>query len=228
MLIQCVLIRHDKRRQYINLASARFHSEVEAFITPYDSSVTAIVLSITGGWSNPSDFNEFWDEVKAMYPWIRSNIDYRWDGLYPLLPYDPSLTVTYSTEMWQFANETLDLGKGDCEDQAILLCSMIRNYCNSQYWVECICIQGSTSGHAGVQLPVAGNELVILDPAGDYYSHDFLGDIAFRDVTTEINNWLDYWKPQMGTGVYVDQIFSDYISRTFASTGEYVTWMLSR
>jgi len=70
--------------------------------------------------------------------------------------------------------------------------------------------------------------LVILDPAGNYYSHDFWGDIAFRDVTTEINNWLDYWKPEMGTDVYVDEVFSDYISRTFASTDEYITWMLSR
>lgn len=217
---------YEGLRDQIN--ERRFHSEVEAFITPYDPNVTALVLSITGGGSNTSDFDEFWDEVKAMYLWVTTNIDYRSDGLYPLLPYDPSWTVTYFTEMWQFPNETLDLGKGDCEDQAILLCSMVRNYCNSMYWVECICIHGSTVGHAGVQLPVVGDKLVILDPAGNYYSHDILGDVAFRDLTTEINNWLDYWKPEMGTDVHVDEIFSDYTSQTFTSTSEYITWMQNR
>lgn len=217
---------YQKLRDEIN--QRHMHSNVEAFITPLDSSVSSIVYDITGGWSNHLDWNEFWGDVKEMYQWVVDNIEYRFDGLYPALPYDPSGLVIYSTEMWQFANETLDLGKGDCEDQAILLCSMIKSYTDSAYKTECICITGSLSAHMGVQLPVAGDKLVILDPAGNYYSSDIWGNIVFNDVATEINNWLDYWKPQLGNDAYVHRVFSNSIDRTFSSTSDYITWMLNR
>jgi len=204
------------------------HVNVELFITPNDQAVRDIVYSITGGWSDPSDWNEFWQDVKAMYNWVVNNIEYRSDGLYPRLPYDPSGVLDFWNEMWQFPNETLSLRKGDCEDMAILLCSMIRCYCDMKYWVECIVIVSSTSGHVGVQLPVSGYKLVILDPAGQYYSHDIFGNIVFNDITTEINNWLDYWKPFMGSDVYVIRVFSDYLDEKFTSTNEYISWMYNR
>jgi len=201
---------------------------LETFITPEDSAVNTLVLSITGGWSDTSDWNEYWDDLKAMYNWVVSNVEYRYDGLYPMLPYDPSDNIYYWTEMWQFPNETLILRKGDCEDMAILLCSMIRCYGNMQYMTECIGITSSTAGHLAVQCPVKGYTLVIFDPAGRYYSHDFWGNTVFNDISTEINNWLNYWKPQMGSDVYVDLVFSDYIHKTFVSTDAYIAWMCSR
>jgi len=204
------------------------HANVEAFITPRDQAVRDIVYSITGGWSEPSDWSEFWSDIKAMYNWVVNNIEYRYDGLYPILPSDPSEELDFWDEMWQFPNETLALRKGDCEDQAILLCSMIRCYTNEQYDIEVILILSSTSGHAAVQTPFSEYKLVILDPAGQYYSHDFWGNIAFRDITEEINNWLNYWKPWMGEDVYVHRVFSDYIDMIFASTEEYIAWMYSR
>jgi len=201
---------------------------LELFITPEDSSVDSLVLSITGGWSNTSDWNEYWDDSKAMYDWVVSNIEYRYDGLYPMLPFDPSGSVDYWSEMFQFPNETIDLEKGDCEDMAILLCSMIRNYNDMQYWAECIGITSYKSSHLGVQIPVADDNLVIFDPAGGYYSSDFWGDIVFNDISTEINNWLDHWKPTMGNDVYVDLVFCDQIHETFTSTTDYIAWMYSR
>lgn len=201
---------------------------VEPFITPKDQSVCDIVYSITGGWSNLSDFNEFWDDVKAMYNWVVNNIDYRYDGLFPILPTDPSGEVDYWNEMWQFPNETLSLRMGDCEDMAILLCSMIRCYSNMICYAECIGITSSTAGHLAVQIPVEGHKLVIFDPAGRYYSHDWFGNIVFNDVSGEINSWLNYWKPQMGEDIYVDLVFSDYIHKTFMSTADYLSWMYSR
>ena len=201
---------------------------IEPFITPLDLFVNATVFDITGGWSNTSDWNEYWDDTKAMYNWVVDNIEYRSDGLFPILPVDPSGETYYGSEMWQFPNETLDLGKGDCEDMAILLCSMISCYSNMEYHVECIGIVSFTGGHLAVQVPVGDNKLVIFDPAGKYYSSDWLGDIVFNDISTEINNWLDYWKPEMGEDVYVNLVFSDYIHETFTSTSEYITWMYSR
>jgi predicted nuclease with TOPRIM domain len=200
----------------------------ELFIVPTDSLVNVTVLSITGGWSDTSDWNEFWNDVKAMYKWVVNNIEYRYDGLFPMLPTDPSGKIDYWNEMWQFPNETLNLRKGDCEDMAILLCSMIRCYSNMVYVTECIGITSSTAGHLAVQIPVEGYKLVVFDPAGRYYSSDWLGNIVFNDISSEINNWLNYWEPQMGGDVYVDLVFSDYIHKTFTSTADYLSWMYSR
>ena len=201
--------------------------DLENFITPRDSTVDTLVLNITGGWSNPDDWDEYWYDLQAMYNWVVNNIEYSYDGLYPNLPYDPTGSVDYWAEMWQFPNETLDLGWGDCEDIAILLCSMIRCYNNMELWTECISIANSF-GHVAVQCPIEGDKVVIFDPAGLYYSCDSWGNIIFIDISTEIDNWLNYWKPEIGNDVYVDLVFSDYIHKTFVSTDDYTAWMYSR
>ncbi len=203
-------------------------ANLETFITPEDSTVNTYVLGITGGWSNPDDWDEYWDDLKAMYNWVVDNIEYRYDGLHPHLPEDPSGVVDYWKEMWQFPNETLELRQGDCEDMAILLCSMIRCYGDMQHKIECIGITSSTTGHLAVQCLVEDYKLVIFDPAGDYYSSDWFGNIIFNNITIEIDNWLGYWKPEIGIDVYVDLVFSDYIHKTFISTDEYITWMYNR
>ncbi len=217
---------YQNLRNIINQRSLK--TDIESFITPQNPDVISIVYNITGGWSNSSDWNEYWSDVKTMYMWIRNNVKYRYDGLYPILPSDPAGSLQHWDEMWQFPNETLSLRKGDCEDQAILLCSMIRCYCGIQYQVECIWITSTESGHVGVQIPVTEHKLVIFDPAGGYYSSDAWGNIVFNDIAVGINNWLNYWKPIMGNDVYVYRVFSDYIDKYFTSTNEYITWMYSR
>ena len=217
---------YQNLRNMMNQRSLK--TDIESFTTPQNPDVVSIVYSITGGWSNSSDWNEYWSDVKAMYMWIRNNIEYRYDGLYPILPSDPADSLQHWDEMWQLPNETLSLRKGDCEDQAILLCSMIRCYCGVEYEAECVWITSSESGHVGVQIPVTEHRLVIFDPAGDYYSSDAWGNIVFNDIAVEVSNWLNYWKPMMGNDVYVYRVFSDYIDRPFTSTDEYITWMYSR
>jgi len=209
----------NQRSQYLDIMD---------FVTPNDSDVGSIVLSVTGGWSNPSSWNEYWSDVKAMYDWIVGNVDYRSDGLYPVLPSAPAGSLEYSMEMWQFPNETLESRQGDCEDMAILLASMILSYNNGDYWVECIWITGSLGAHAAVQLPVDGNQLTILDPAGNYYTEGLYGSLASEDISTEINYWLNYWKPSLGSDVRVYRVFSSYVDESFSSTSEYITWMINR
>lgn len=211
---------YEKLRDTVNQRSQHF--DVSDFITPKDLAVSQIVTQITGGWSDPSDWDEFWEDTMKMYDWVRDNIEYRSDGLYPVLPGDPSGSIQYSEEMWQFPGETLKLREGDCEDMAILLCSMIRYYNEEKYWTEVILIQGSEGAHAGVQLPVGEEELTILDPAGNY------GSIISEDISTEINNWLNYWKPDLGSDVHVYRVFANYMDKTFSSTGEYISWMHAR
>jgi hypothetical protein len=212
---------YQNLRSIVNQKTSQ--SDFSNFITPQDPLVISIVNSVTGGWSNTSDWNEFWTDYKALYNWVITNIDYAYDQYYPILPSNPEYPVYYIAEAWQFPNETLTLGTGDCDDQAILLCSMFRCYCNSQYRVECVVIYGSSFGHVGVQVPVEGDKLVIFDPAGHYYSSDIWGTIVFNDINVEINNWLNYWGPD----TYVYRVFSDVINITFASTSEYLSWMYS-
>jgi hypothetical protein len=216
---------YEQIRDQINQRAQ--HYDISVFITSNDSSVQQVTNQITGGWSNQSDWNEYWTDIKALYDWVVDNVEYRSDGLFPLLPSSLSGEVDYITEMWQFPNETLSLEKGDCEDMAILLCSMIRCY-SQEHQVECILITSAYAGHAAVQIPVSGGKIAILDPAGYYYTSDVLGNLVSKGTSTEINNWLNYWKPLMGNDVRVYRVFSDYMDQTFASTAEYISWMNSR
>ena len=202
------------------------HYDVERFITPDDAAVQQTIEEVTGGWSDPSDWDEYWTDLKALYNWVVSNVPYNYDGLFPVLPSVMSGEVEYTTEMWQFPNETLSVGRGDCEDMAILLCSLVRGYTH-EYWAECILIVSSSSGHAAVQIPVSGGKLAILDPAGHYYTSS-LGSLVSKDIATEITSWLNYWKPQMGTDVRVHRVFSAYMDQTFTSTSAYTSWMYNR
>jgi len=220
------ILNYDHLRYLVNQRC--LHLDISKFITPDDSSVEQIVTQVTGGWSDPSDWDEFWSDVKAMYDWVVNNIEYRYDGLYPVIPIDSSFGVYYTTEMWQFSNETLDERKGDCEDMAILLTSMILNYDAGEYWTECIWITGALSAHVAVQIPVSGNKITILDPAGNYYTSDAWGNLDQKDLSTEINDWLNYWKPDIGSDVCVERVFSNDLDKSFSSTNEYISWMSNR
>ena len=202
-----------------------FHPNSTSFITPQDFEVKSLVNTITAGWSNTSDDNEFLADIGKLYNWVLTNIEYRYDGLSPKLPTTPRNNIDYLENMWQFANETINLKKGDCEDQAILLCSMIKCYNNELINTHCICISSSTANHLGVQIQFNKSTLAIFDPVGNYCTKNSYGLIAYKDINTEINNWLDYCKPSLGSDVYVYRIFCEDFEFNFKSTNEYVMWI---
>jgi len=217
---------YEKLRDNIN---QRIHpSNFSDFITPKDSAISPIVMQVTGGWSDQTDWGEYWEDIKKMYDWVRNNIEYRGDCLYPLLPIDPTGSIQWIKSAWQFSNETLKLREGDCEDMAILLCSMIRHYSGEKYWAEVILIKGSRGAHAGVQSPVGEDKLTILDPTGNYYTKTIFGSIDSREISTEINNWLNFWETSLGDDVYVYRVFANYLDKAFSSTKEYISWMHAR
>jgi hypothetical protein len=207
------------------------------FIIPDDPTVVSMAYNITGKTGNVTDPNEIWKDIKAMYNWVDNNIRYREDGLYPVLPNEltdiKSKGLRQTDQMAQYPNETLTLKMGDCEDIAILLTSMIRAYfydgnSSYRYTVECIWITGESAGHVAVQIPYEGGKLVILDPIRDYYSHDTLGDVALNNVSTELYNWMNIWRPSLGNDIHVYRVFSDYMDQFFDTTDEYLTWMYER
>lgn len=209
----------------INLHVDHPSVDEKMLITPEDPAVENEVQEITGGWSDPTDWTEYWTEVKLMYDWVVNNIEYRHDGLYPVLPADPNGRVRQFGEMWQFPNQTLDLGKGDCDDMAILLCSMIYCYGNMENEVECIVI----TQHVAVYIPVAGDEICILDPSGRYYTNTGfpLYEITSKDISNEIHEWLDYWSDSIEYPK-VDWIFSEYIWEAFWDTEIFISWLYGR
>lgn len=194
-------------------------------ITPDDPAVKSKVQEITRGWSDPTDWTEYWTEVKMMYDWVVDNIEYRYDSLYPILPEDPSQPLTRFDEMWQFPNQTLELGKGDCDDMAILLCSMIYSYGNMEYWVECIVI----TQHMAVYIPVAEDRICILDPAGHYYTNTGYPsyEITSKDISKEVHAWLDYWSDGIENPI-IEWIFSVYVWKDFWNTQLFIIWLYGR
>ncbi len=125
----------------------------------------------------------------------------------------------------QFPNQTLDLGRGDCDDMAILLCSMIYCYSNMENEVECIAI----TQHMAVYIPVAGDEICILDPSGHYYTNTGfpLYEITSKDISNEVHDWLDYWSYKIEYP-NVDWIFSEYIWEAFWDTDIFISWLYDR
>jgi len=201
--------------------------DVESFITPNDPAVAATVLAVTYGKTNPTKQEDLWTGVKMLYDWVSVNIKCRSDGLYPVLPPDPSGELSYIDEVWQFPNETLTLRRGDCEDVAVLLCSMIKYYAPNLQ-VECVGVKGLRGGHMAVQIKVSDHEVVILDPGIYYCSHDEVGNIAFNEIYEEVHGWLDLLKPGLGEDIQVYLVFSDNMCMKFDSTKQYIGWMYSR
>lgn len=200
-------------------------ANASVFVTPDDPLVRGLVLNITGGWTDKSSTEELLSDLKKLYDWVVDNIDYRYDGLYPVLPDKPMGNLSFVDEMWQMPSETLKLRMGDCEDMAILLASMIRAYGAS---AELIVIENETIGHMAVQVPLGKGGIIILDPAGRYYTRSETGALGPRDIRVEINSWLSYWANAGFKNTNVTRIFSDKIDKRFNSTEEYIEWMYSR
>jgi len=82
------------------------------YVTPDDPVVKAAVADILSR-GKVGVFNDF----EALRDWVGWHISYRSDQ-----------EVHGERDYWQLPAETLKLGTGDCEDFAILLCSLLRAY----------------------------------------------------------------------------------------------------
>jgi hypothetical protein len=204
-----------------------FGEDAQKFVTPDDSSVKNLVSQITGGWSDTSNWNEYWIDVKSMYDWVVNNIKYSYDSPLPVMPVQLGGPLYWREDYWRYPSETISAKHGDCEDQAILLTSMIRCYGGSKYAVWTIELTGTSSSHLAVALPVLGGQLTILDPAGKFYTRNWFGGITSKDVRNAVNEWIQYWSSQIGNPK-VNLIFSDAEYKSFSSTDEFINWVLNR
>lgn len=111
------------------------HPDVmKQYITPNDPKVKAAVQDILSGY-----WRWAYDDFEALRQWVQAHVSYRSD-----------MEVHGVSEYWQLPAETLELGTGDCEDFAILLCTLLRAYGvpADQVYVACGFPKGETRGHA--------------------------------------------------------------------------------
>lgn len=199
-----------KVKAYLQAGGVRIGLEdATALVQPDDPRIVLLAGAITHGYNGPVDlYLDLW----RMYRWVTTHIRYADDpspavvidlrhrviGGYTVL-YD--FTYTRVGDYWKYAVETLTDGKGDCEDQAILLASMIRAYFRHyvgrdyQCYVLTVSFAGK-GGHALVIVPVKGHNIVILDPAGHYYTN-IRGVIASRQVYSEFARYQAAWRARI-------------------------------
>jgi hypothetical protein len=90
-----------------------------ALITVDDQVVRAKVEEITRACRTREE------KQQAIFEYVRKEIEYVTEGNPKKWSY-PRSFLQFKLEFWQLPRETIEWGKGDCEDQSILLCTMMR------------------------------------------------------------------------------------------------------
>ncbi|NIQ06637.1 MAG: hypothetical protein GWO20_13195 [Candidatus Korarchaeota archaeon] len=151
----------------------------QLYITPDDPIIQSTVDEIfrhKAWWDTRADWQVLRDYVK-------DEIEYKYD------------TDLFGQEYWQLPRETLRSGKGDCEDQAILLCTLLRARDYSAKDVFVIMGYGEEVGHAWVTfkvMDVFGYEIWrYLEPTSGGWGSGFF------DMLSQV---LGYYEDEYGGG----------------------------
>ncbi|MFC1987990.1 transglutaminase-like domain-containing protein [Chloroflexota bacterium] len=219
-----ILDQYADLRKQINVRLGLTPQGRQSFVTPSNLSVFAKVQEITGGYSE--NVNEYWMDYDRLYRWVVTNISYSHDSYIPSLPENISGELTWQRSYWRLPDETLVDKTGDCEDMAVLLASMLRNYNEPNYrvWILIIYSTATESAHAAVAFPVDGERLTILDPAGKYYTGYPYGALGSENAPVAVSNWLSHWKKEM-PGAEIIEGFSENSYNEFSGTDEFLSWL---
>jgi hypothetical protein len=149
------------------------------YITPRDPVIASLASEILRkkSWWTP--------DWMAIRDWVASQIRYRYDR--------DSHGVE---EYWQLPRETVELGTGDCEDFAILCCSLLRaaGYGPDEVYV----VANYAAGHAYLlwveELPPLGKMYLAMEPqAGGWRA-------LFEDYILSFQDLMDRLKAESGSG----------------------------
>jgi transglutaminase-like putative cysteine protease len=109
--------------------------QVKLFITPREPTIIALKNELL------KDAPLKMKDWIALRNWVGDNIQYKHDNEVYGVP-----------EYWQFGKETISLKTGDCEDFAILLCSLLRSAGYSPNDVYVVIGQNANGYHAWVKI----------------------------------------------------------------------------
>lgn len=131
------LVEEEKRKQEdiqdqidaLVMKKSQLQQQIQAYqeperdprvmITVDDPVVIAKVNEITKGLATTMQ------KQVALFRYVRQDIKYVTEGNPREYTY-PRSFLEYKFDFWQLPRETIEWGNGDCEDQAILLCTMMR------------------------------------------------------------------------------------------------------
>ncbi|MFC2033049.1 transglutaminase-like domain-containing protein [Chloroflexota bacterium] len=198
------------------------------FITPDEPEITKLVQEITGGYSE--EF--FWKDYIKMYRWILINIDYTLDSPLPILPESLDSTVDdlyWESDFWRLPVETLSAGKGDCEDMANLLVSMVLNYNQRKFPIWIIGARTENpyaKAHLAVAIPLQGAHFAIFDISGRYYTpFEEMGGFGSLYFPNALEQWLKHLER---TNMFESEIYvahSEDFYTEFSGNEDFLEWV---
>lgn len=188
--------------------------QMKQYVTPDNSAVKALVDDILHKELKVfSDFEELRD-------WASWYITYKFDS-----------DVHSVSEYWQLPAETLELRTGDCEDFAILLCSMLRAYGvpSNQVYVAGGYGEDKTRGHAYLVEKWYRGIWRVIEPQAGVWSGLFLRDWLTSESFEEVCcfNDQDYFKgsPTLPPGVYEFEVDNSLYPLTRGASVEFECYL---
>ncbi|MBN2239024.1 MAG: transglutaminase domain-containing protein [Dehalococcoidales bacterium] len=177
---------------------------IMSYVTPDDPEVKALVNDILF-----SDSRLYWNDFNALRDWVSWHVGYRSD-----------IDIHGQSDYWQTPAETLELGTGDCEDFAILLCSILRSYGvpADQVFVATGISADKTSAHAYLVERWYRGVWQVVEPQSGGWLGPFLSDWCTDVSYSELYYFNDqeYYDgvPTLPPGVYEFEIAQSYYPAT--------------
>jgi hypothetical protein len=189
------------------------------------------------------DKDNFWMSIEDIYYYITEHIVYVKDTDHLIILVNHTnidgSRVAYKVDYYWIRNyvqtpyETLTMGQGDCDDQAVLAYAMIKYYMVNMrlhdqplYFAKFIMADGSA--HTTVILPIGNGNITIIDPAGHYLTI-YITLMNSRPAIDELESYSYYWEDHGGISlVYLytinitDGSYSLVASGSIYSVGEYL------
>ena len=113
------------------------------------------------------------EKQQAIFEYVRKEITYVTEGNPKKWKY-PQPFLQFKPEFWQLPRETIEWGSGDCEDQSILLCTMMRMVgvpaSNVRVVLGILHVSGGIGGHAWVEFNM-GDTWYALESTSVYFNY---------------------------------------------------------
>lgn len=196
----------------ILLRSPRNPEIMKFYITPNDPEIKAAVSDILSGESRRWVFTDF----EALRDWVAWHVSYKFDQ-----------DVHGVTDYWQLPAETLELGTGDCEDFAILLCSLLRAYGvpSDQVYVAVGFSEDKNQCHAYLVEKWYQGVWRVAEPQMGAWAGVFMGDWATSVSYEELYCFNDQGyiegSPALPSGVYEFEVDNSLYPITRGATVEF-------
>jgi len=156
---------------------------------------------------------DLWDGVNYIHQYVRDEIEYAYDAEFPLIksysyfgdknsPRICDFDTSLRQNVLQSLSFTVEYEQGDCDDQAMLEFAMIKYYERyileeeyALYLVRIVFENGDS--HLAIFLPVAGGNICVLDPAGNYQTGSY-SRLGSEGIRAELYDYQGIWEDENG------------------------------